>query len=75
MDDRTIKTIRIGNPVSIRWTILTCGEPTPLANRNLTFYLILPSNRQQEITVCFACLILPLIFFLPESILQTKTSA
>lgn len=34
-----MKTFRIGNPVPLRWPILTNGNPTPLADRQFTLFL------------------------------------
>lgn len=44
-----IKTYRIGNPLNIRWPILTNGEELPLTGRNITLYLTDPMRKTRQI--------------------------
>ena len=44
-----ISTFRIGNPLNIRWPILTNGEELPLTGRNLALYLTDPMRKTRQI--------------------------
>ena len=49
MNCENIKTFRIGNPLNIRWPILTNGEELPLTGRNLALYLTDPMRKTRQI--------------------------
>ena len=44
-----IRTFRIGNPLNIRWPILTNGEALPLTGRNFKLYLTDPMRQTRQI--------------------------
>ena len=49
MGECEVRTIRIGNPVTVTWPILTNGEEIPLAGRNLALYLTDPLRNMRQI--------------------------